>query len=1125
MNTTVDATARAAAINPLASFCVSAPAGSGKTELLIQRYLCLLSRVSRPEQVLAITFTRKAAAEMRERVMGALQSACTGEPCVSPHQQVTRDLATAAIAADRSGNWSLLQNSSRFNIKTIDSFCAGLTRQMPVLSQFGGQAKVQDDATLLYVEAVLELYTLLDEDHPVAPDIKALLLHFDNNWERVQELLVSLLARREQWRGYVGVHHRPGESETYLIATVAALVSDEVGELAHLLSPHSADLLALLQFSATNLSLPVLPHNFPSDLRTCRRIRQLLLTKDGNWRKSITKREGFPNGRGEQQQRKEQWQALMTQVQQIPGLQSRLVAIQTLPELETGSTSWDLVLHLSRLLPTLAAQLLLVFQKHGALDHSQVAQSALLALGNDDAPTDLALRLDYHLEHILVDEFQDTAITQFELLHKLTRGWGEYNAQYPQAPRTLMIVGDGMQSIYGFRGANVGLFLKARREGFNGVPLQHLELRCNFRSDAGVVDWVNRTFVQAFPPQDDVSRSQIRYSPATAVRPPVHVSPVGMHAFKGVHARTQEVDFICAQIATCAAEGTQTLAVLGRSRSHLQPIYHRLQQLNIPCNAADLHSLAQSPVVADLFTLCRALANDADKLAWMALLRAPWCGLQLADLLCLVQYGAAPPDTPVWSSLQSAELREALSVDGRTRLQYLLPALRWARAKRDRLGLRVWVEQTWLQLGGPQCAPDVKSLRDAEHFLQLLEQAEVEGLGLDLEWLSRRLQTSSMSVDDPDSRIHLMTLHKAKGLEFDRVIIPELDRLPRSDGRALLLWDEHTNTRGERLFLLAADDHCPGDAPTLYNYLKAQQRQKTLLETTRLLYVGATRAVSELLLTACVWWDEKADVPREPSRHSLLSPLWQEFKQHMTLHLSDAASEPLDRSVSARPLARLRRDAVDTSADIDVIDSPPVAGRTVARQNNPVERSIGTVVHLALEELSRRQVLPANTGAQDQRRWRMALQQQGLWGDVLETSVQEVHHAIAQALSANHIGRWVLSAGHSGAHSEWALTTVNAQGVIKDIVIDRSFVDRQTGRRWLIDYKNSRPTPGESLHDFVVRESANYMEQLQYYRDAVRTMGAEPVHCALYFTALGHLHTVTELDLPAADNGINPCVH
>ena len=157
MNGVIDAPARAAAIDPTRSFCVSAPAGSGKTELLIQRYLSLLPRVRRPEQVLAITFTRKAAAEMRERVMTALQSAREGTPCDSPHQQVTRSLAEQALQADEDYGWHLLRDVSRFNIKTIDSFCAGLTRQMPVLSQFGGQADVVGDASQLYCEAVVEL--------------------------------------------------------------------------------------------------------------------------------------------------------------------------------------------------------------------------------------------------------------------------------------------------------------------------------------------------------------------------------------------------------------------------------------------------------------------------------------------------------------------------------------------------------------------------------------------------------------------------------------------------------------------------------------------------------------------------------------------------------------------------------------------------------------------------------------------------------------------------------------------------------------------------------------------------------------------------------------------------------
>ena len=1118
----VDALQRAGAIDPTGSFCVSAPAGSGKTELLIQRYLSLLSRVARPEQVLAITFTRKAAAEMRERVVQALQDARRGAPCTSPHQQTTRNLAERALASDAAGGWHLVRDISRLNIKTIDSFCGGLTRQMPVLSEFGGQASLLDDAGELYTEAVLALFALVDSEHPVAADLAALMLHFDNNWERLLELLVSMLARRDQWRAYVGVHHAPEESEAYLLATLEALVHGELEALSRLLSPYAPALLELQQFAAKNMgNAPPqrFPGSAPGEVAAWRAVRDLLLTKEGGWRKSISKTIGFPTGKGEPQARKDQLKSILAELEQIDGLQAMLAAVSYLPAIEPGSASWLLLVHLSRLLPLLAAQLLLVFQKHGAVDHSQVALSALQALGEEDDPTELALRLDYQIEHILVDEFQDTAINQYDLLHKLTRGWGLYNAENEQAPRTIMIVGDGMQSIYGFRGANVGLFLKARQEGFNGVQLQPLELLSNFRSDEGIVDWINETFTWAFPAVDDINRGQVSYTPATAVRPVALEPAVVMHAFYGDDrqlALTQEVTFICEQIAAACDDGSgDTIAVLGRSRSHLQPIIAGLKERAIPYCAPDMDSLAQSPVVADLLTLCRALDNGADRLAWLALLRAPWCGLSLADLLLMGESGEAPRYTSLWSVLGSSVLHQSLSADGRARLQHIVPTLQRAQQQRDRLGLRAWIEQAWEDLGGPGCAAESGELQDAESFFQLLEQAEIDGIGLDAQWLSQRLLKRYMSGGDPGSQVQLMTLHKAKGLEFDRVVIPQLAKLPRGDGRQLLLWDEHSSPHGERNFLLAADDHSEVGTPTLYNYLHRQRQQKNLLEGTRLLYVGATRAISQLLLTATLSWDEKKEVFRAPSSHCLLSPIWSTFEQQMIVHEPAFAPAPSSTQPQAALLTRLQRKlpAPTLAPPVQAIDEQ--GSNIPLRAGNAMERSIGTVVHLALEELSLRDPLPTAVTAVDHQRWRLALQREGLWGEVLEKALQSVADSVVQTLQEGGGGRWVLSAAHAQARSEWALTCADALGRTRDMIIDRSFVDRDTGERWVIDYKNSQPGPGEPLEVFTSRESAVYRPQLQAYRDALRVLGEQPLRCALYFTALGYLHPLAELDLPA----------
>jgi len=1114
----IDSAERAAAIDALRSFCVSAPAGSGKTELLIQRYLVLLTRVRRPEQVLAITFTRKAAAEMRERVLRALRAARDGEPCDGEHQRVTRQLAQSALAADRAGDWQLLRDTSRLNIKTIDSFCAGLTRQMPLLSLFGGQASPREDATPLYEEAVTELFALLDSGHAVETDLRRLLLHFDNNWGRLQQLFVDMLHRRDQWQKYIGVHEAPLESERYLMQVVESLVCNALREVDALLSPYREEILELQRFAAGNLGteqLEAFPDTDAAALWQWRQVRDLLLTQEGQWRKAggVNKKYGFPADKtGEPAERKAQMLALLAELEDVQSLEGRLAAVGALPELDGGGDAWQLALCLSRLLPVLSARLLLVFSRHGEVDYSQLIQSALHALGDDEAPTELALRLDYRIEHLLVDEFQDTSINQYELLRKLTRGWGEHNAANLGAPRTLLVVGDAQQSIYGFRDANVGLFQRVWQQGFNGVVPEHLVLRSNFRSYAGIVDWVNDTFGRHFPDSDDIASARVSYSPASAARgagADNGEAAVTLDAFTGEDADSAEVEFICARIAACVEAGESDIGVLARQRSHLRPLSRRLKELRVPCHAQDLDSLAQAPLAMDLLTLCRALANDADRVAWMALLRAPWCGLGLSDLLALARYETGTNAAPLRVLLHDEQLDAALSADGRQRLQHVRAVLHRARAQRDRLALRVWVEQAWLGLGGPGCSADPLALQDAESFLALLEEADSEGIGLDIAWLERQVARKFMSGGDPDCPVHLMTLHRAKGLEFERVFIPRLSGRPRGDTGDLLRWDEQTDEAGEPVFLLAAYDGSKPEEPTLYRYLGARRKLKQDYEATRLLYVGATRAITHLHLSARIRWDDKKDAPVKPASTSLLATIWDSFAGQMRVHHGGAGQE-----VTA-PVPRLARQSLDTLpvAPAGSVPAPP-PGNFPDRPENHFERGVGTVVHLALEALSLLAELPHAATQEDRRGWRRALAMQGLAGEALERALRRVAASVESTLAGGGAGRWLLSSAHPGARSEWALTVARDDG-FSDMVIDRTFVDADSGVRWVVDYKTSRPADGEALAAFVAREADHYREQLAEYRDALRALGDEPVVCALYFTALDHLHSLDELALPA----------
>jgi ATP-dependent helicase/nuclease subunit A len=1103
----VDARERLEALDPLQSFCVTAPAGSGKTELLIQRLLGLLARVDQPEQVLAITFTRKAAAEMRERLLTALLEAQAGAPCQSPHQQLTRELAEAALAADTRGTWQLVQNISRLNIKTIDGFCGQLTRQMPILSEFGGAADVIDDATELYGEAATELFALVGQAHPLAEDLAALMLHFDNDWSKLQALLMSMLARRDQWRSYIGVHHQAQEAEHYLLNTVNNIIADTLATLHGHLSMHTEELLSLARFAADNLGAPAIvefPGTAIDDLPVWRFMRSMLLTKAGKWRASITVRDGFPPGKGTNDEQKQRLKALLALLKDNDALLAALNAIAVLPEVSSGSQSWQLVLHLSRVLPRLAAELLLVFTRRGQVDYSQVALSALQALGDDEAPTELALRLDYQLEHILVDEFQDTAINQYELVRRLTRGWAEHNEDNPGNPRTLLIVGDGMQSIYGFRDANVGLFISAKNEGFNGVSLTPIALRSNFRSDEGVVDWVNSTFDKAFPADEDLAKGQINFTPAVPVRAAGTGTAVSLRGFSGDNAAQLELDQILAAVqAAMVDEDCETVAILARTRGHLQGIIAGLKGLGIAYSAQDIDTLADSVVVTDLLTLCRALTNHADRLAWLSLLRAPWCGLSLADLHVIGTGGDYPAHTAIYSLLGDEGLLEKLSPDGQLRVAHVRAAIYQAELHRDRLPLRQWIERLWLNLGGASCQSEPARLHDAERFFQLLEQADNEGQGLSLSWLESRLKKLYVQAENPDSKVQLMTLHKAKGLEFDWVIIPSAAKTTRGNSKPLLLWDDYYSARGERGFLLAADDHSqPGD-PSLYNWLKAQAAEKEVLEATRLLYVGTTRAVKKLFITACIKLDRKGEAYQAPPNKSLLASIWPSFERQMQVHESDDDVMATSTGDTLRPLRRLPTSTVTKLAnDRPQSAQPEASGKILPLTNlNPLQRHVGTVVHLALEQLAARADVPGSPTAGDLQGWEMALSRLGIFAGARADAMDRVKHAVAAVLN-DPTGRWILSSAHSEARSEMALTMIDEEGVARDIVIDRTFVDKDSGQRWIVDYKNSEPAADETLEAFVAREVGSYTSQLETYARAMTALTGEPVKCALYFTSL-----------------------
>jgi ATP-dependent exoDNAse (exonuclease V) beta subunit len=1058
------------------------------------------------------------------------------------------------LARDGARGWRIIDSPARLRIQTIDSLCAALTRQMPLLSKFGSQPESIEDAGALYAEAARATVELIEAKDPAADYVERLLVHLDNNVERVEELLIEMLRRRDHWLRHVMVNERAGLERA--LAAERRAVLDRVQALVPL--SERGELLAIADYSLGNRGeapLAVFPGG--DDAQSWAILADVLLTSSGTWRARVDKRHGFPAGAAGKA-----WKdRLAALIAALAGEQlcAALADTRRLPPAAYTDAQWQVLEAITGLLKRAVAQLKLVFQSRGQVDFTEVSQRALLALEDAGGPTDLALRLDYQIQHLLIDEFQDTSISQFELVARLTAGWT------PDDGRTLFVVGDPMQSIYRFREAEVGLFLKARAEGIGNVVLDPLELSANFRSQAGIVDWVNQAFRQVMPEREDIGSGAVAYTESQAVHPRLEGDAVEIHPLfagedQGNVGEAAEVANIVAAIAAASAKHgiSQSTAILVRGRSHLREIVPQLKRAGLAFRAIEIDRLDDRPVVQDLLALTRALAHCGDRLAWLAVLRAPWCGLTLADLHTLAgsdfaplrafapldqrggersEHGISaasvteqPPGDPfpeplssqstLWELMHDPARLAALGADARLRLARVRLVFAAALAGRQRSSLRDAVEGCWLALGGPACAASATDLEDAEAYLDHLEAKEEAGAIADFEAFEQSLDQLYALPDMAagEDAVQIMTMHKAKGLEFDHVIVPGLGRMPPAAGKQLLLWMERpanpgTSTSrglasGTNLLLAPIEETGAGHDP-IYAWIKQLAAEKASHEDGRLLYVAATRAKQRLHLlgeTRLVV-EDGAQAARNPDARSLLAKLWpvvsSEFQRA-------AATAPPASAIDAVggdlvPDQSLRRLVSAWTAP----DAPPslawtAPGETVRAQDDieyswagETARHVGSVVHRWLQSVAEDELEGWSAARIESLRagFNNELAACGVAQAQLAAATARVAAALAGAL-ADPRGRWLLGP-QQDAKNEYRLTAA-IEGEMRKLVIDRSFTGAD-GKRWIVDYKVSGHE-GTDAEAFLDREQERYRAQLARYAQALARGDAAML--GLYFPLL-----------------------
>ena len=1084
---------RQQALQPDESFIVQAPAGSGKTELIIQRFLTLLSHVNNPEEILAITFTKKSAHEMRTRVLKALEQASHEPEPLKPHERLTWQLATNVLKQDGKLKWNLIQNPNQLHIKTIDSFCTYLTGQLPLLSHFGSQPSITNFAQTLYREAVVEVLSHVEESHAWSPAVAKLLAHTDNDLNRLASLLMKMLEKRDQWQRYLNLDMNNKAIRSQLTQQISDVIDFTLNNARDRLpSAHTDELLSLLTFTTGQVDLSL----EESDFSLWQQIANLLLTKANEWRKQANEESGFlklGDLKGDElkvnRAMRARHKALLEALTGEENFRATLETIRRLPQNGYTDAQWEALQALLEVLKITLAQLRVTFQAAGEIDFIENAWGATLALGDETHPTDLALSLDYQIRHVLVDEFQDTSFPQHRLLEMLTHGWQQGDG------RSLFVVGDPMQSIYRFRQAEVGLFIRMQQQGIGDIHLTPLTLAVNFRSTNQIVEWNNQHFDTIFPNYSDIGSGAVHFSQSIAhlAANESNESSVTAKGFlEGDQAVLGAATITYIQ-ETLAQWPHEKIAILVRSRSHLSAIVPALKAAQLRYNAVSIDPLITRQSIQDLLALTRALIHPADRIAWLAVLRAPWCGLSLSDLLALC---GQERQRTLWEQLNNSTVIATLSADGQQRIASLLPALQSAINHRERSALRQWIEQTWLALGGPATLNDYEEMADIEEFFTLMEELSSQSERINLERLNERMTKLHASTHHDDAPIQIMTIHSAKGLEFDTVILPHLEKPNPQDDKTLMHWVEHP-LEDDKISLLLAPIHASdSDADPLYRYIENFQKVKSHFEIDRLLYVAATRAKKRLHLLFNLKDKEKGG-----SNGSFLHKLWPLIKNKAVIiekndETDSAAEKPLAKS---RSIARFTNNWVHPVVNQQPTGNTSQQTHSGFRLQDQSARLIGTITHSIFQQLSISGIAwwQSQSHASQETYIKRELLRAGLSIDLHQQAIESIQTITARTL-ADERGQWILKA-HQAAQSEFRLTAQLGNG-IENLIIDRTFVDTDN-IRWIIDYKTA-VNQDESLAVFLAKQKEKYKKQMTKYQQAIQQMDNRTVKLGLYFPAV-----------------------
>ena len=842
---TRDDEARRLATDPRRNVALEASAGTGKTRVLVDRYVGLLVAGVPPRHILAITFTRKAAAEMRQRIL----------------LELARRQREGSLPADL---WKSIRDSvTDISISTIDAFCLALLREFPLEADVdpGFELADETESPRLVGEAIertLRAGRGIAVTHPEMALLFAQLGEY-----QLRQGLIRLIDRRlVAWSALNRfLAHAPQSSVDEAVAAFLGRLRSAFGSAAGGIDAviQTGPLHPEFQLFARDLRDLLADTAPPAPLMQAllSRVRDHFLTQDGEPRKRLTlyKKADFRSARD---------------------YDRHLALVQCVgPYIVQALTEYgrDINVVLARAVRQLLAIALGEFEKtlrkHGVLDFSEVLQRTLSLLGQMDEFSRSRFKLESRYHHVLVDEFQDTSRAQWELVELLVRSWAAgLGAGERHLEPSIFIVGDRKQSIYGFRDAEVAVMDEASRyiEALRPLGQVRTAITRSFRSVRELLLFVNDVFhaIEKVPERPDA----FRYSDDDAF--PVRTDePSESDAVNLIAARSDEqhAETVADEIARLLLEGATVrdresglrrpmqpgdIAILFRTRDGHQLFEAALARRQVPYYVYKGLGFFDADEIKDVLALLAFLARPESELNAAAFLRSRFVRVSDEALKLL-----APQLTAALVGAEVPHCYAALHPDDRRRLDLARGSVpRWLtfvdRLPPSELLDRVLSESAYAaEIRGTTYRQARENLKKVRSLVRRIHNRGYATLGRIVDHFSQLVAggDESNAIIDAIDAVNLMTIHAAKGLEFPIVFVVNVQRGSGGTSDPIRVFASPLGREDAIEPTVSIGEHqTAGDRDT-----DARDAE----ESKRLLYVALTRARDRLYLGATVGADDR----------------------------------------------------------------------------------------------------------------------------------------------------------------------------------------------------------------------------------------------------------------------------